>query len=105
MMCSHCSAASFANSRMTSRATSQMSLFHPGGCQGQLSNQPPTRRTSTSTTVQELQEAAAAENTSPCKICLMDTPQREMVRLQGCGCAFCAEVRFTFAHFSNDRNQ
>ena len=99
MMCSHCSAASFANSRMTSRATSQMSLFHNAGTAAHSINangshimmasctNPPTRRTSTSTTVD-----GGGEGALPCKICLMDTPARDMVKLQACSCAFCSEV-------------
>ena len=78
MMCSHCaSVVSFNNSRMTSRATSQMSLLHMTSAS--------MRRTSTTTTLPDEPEMA-------CKICLCDTPIREMIRLQNCACLFCKEV-------------
>jgi hypothetical protein len=75
VMCSRCaSVVSYNNSRMTSRAASQLSLLQ-------------MRRTSTSTTLQDVDPEV------PCKICLMDMPLREMVKLQECGCMFCKEVR------------
>ena len=40
----------------------------------------------------------------PCKICLMDTPLKDMITLQQCGCIFCKEVRqlISFTKFFSD---
>ncbi len=77
-LCSRCaSVISYNNSRMTSRATSQMSLFQM------------------SVNFRKMSSSAAMfdPETPQCKICLMDTPLREMAKLQECGCTFCKEVR------------
>jgi len=76
VMCSRCASVcvSYSNSRLTSRAPSQNSLLQ-------------MRRTSTSTTLQDMSIAGDY----PCKICLMDTPLKDMITLQQCGCIFCKE--------------
>ncbi len=75
MMCSRCSyAVSFSNSRLTSRAPSQNSIFMM------------PRKPSLGTEEPEL----------TCKICLMDSPLRDMAKLQDCGCLFCKEVIFQY---------
>ncbi len=70
MMCSHCaSVVSYTNSRLTSRAPSQTSIF-----------------------IHTRKPSLVDEPEITCKICLSDTPLREMSRLQECGCLFCKDV-------------
>ena len=80
-------------SRMTSRATSQMSLLQMASC----------RKLSTAgssvagfnvivnpvvTSGDDLKDLAEIL----CKICLVDYAQRDMFKLHDCGCYFCREV-------------
>jgi hypothetical protein len=74
-MCSRCTSILSVNaSRLTSRATSQMSIF-------------PGNRRLSAAIVNEAKEPEVL-----CKICLLEYPSKEMAKLQTCGCVFCKEV-------------
>ena len=76
MMCSRCTSILSVNaSRLTSRATSQMSIF-------------PVNRRLSAAIVNEPKDPEVL-----CKICLLEYPGKEMAKLQNCGCVFCKEVR------------
>ena len=108
IVCSHCqSLMSFNNcSRLTSRAASglnsrnasQISLFaqlvmqkassNPGGVSlGESSSGGAPRRDS--------EKLAGSDDVVGCKICLVDTPSKDMHQLQECGCVFCKDVSFS----------
>jgi len=77
LQCSRCtSVLSVATSRMNSRATSQMSLLLD-------------RKYSRIPSQEDVQ----------CKICLYDCPVSAMVKLEGCGCSFCADCMQQYITF------
>lgn len=114
LMCSGCSSVisanvSRVNSRMTSRAQSQVGNFRKTGKSSTLFFYRSTFFTLTlkmslatcggrrkSGMIGTLSE----EKDFACKICLFEYPQREMAKLQMCGCFFCEEVVLCSFNFS-----
>jgi len=103
IMCSRCSSASLSmatNSRITSRATSQMSLFQINRSSRISSINhaaviPAVTAPTTATSNLDLED----EEDVFCKICLVEYAPKEMAALSECGCMFCKDCMVRYITF------